>query len=185
MDGNVVLLSGGVDSLVCAELERRSGTLSHCLFVDYGHPSQAQEGWKAFAYCGAREVPLTVIQAFGMRLDDMQSQVGPRLVPARNAVLLSLAANASECGAIVIGCNKADSTDYADCRPDFLSNMATGLGVDIRAPLLTKTKPEIVAMARALGLRRSDSWSCYVGGLVECGTCPSCIEADLAWKVEP
>lgn len=53
-----VLLSGGIDSLVCAELARQAGELAVCVFVDYGHPAQVAEGWRAFAYAGSRGAPI-------------------------------------------------------------------------------------------------------------------------------
>ena len=182
----VILLSGGIDSLVCAELARESGDLVGCVFVDYGHPAQQMEGWKAFAYCGARGVTLRVVHAFGLDLGDMATAAGARVVPHRNAVLLSLAANAARGmggGSLVIGCNAADQADYTDCRALFLDAMQRALCVRIVAPLLSRQKPEIIEIARQAGLTREDAWSCYKAGPRPCGTCPSCREADRAWGV--
>lgn len=187
MDRAVVLLSGGIDSLVCAERERRAETLAGCVFVDYGHPAQIPEGWKAFAFCGSRAVPLRVVHVFGLDLGDMRSGFGARVVPGRNAVLLAAAANvAGSLGAreIVIGCNAADQRDYPDCRPAFLAAMQGALGLKVRAPLVTQAKASIVADARRLGLTREDAWSCYGPGPVPCGDCPCCRSADAAWSTE-
>lgn len=181
---DLVLLSGGIDSIVCAEDSRRRGELAGCVFVDYGHPAQVQEGWKAFAYCGSRRVTLKVIHAFGLDLGDMKAEEGARVVPSRNAALLSLASNAAAglgANALVIGCNAADQRDYSDCRAAFLESMGCALGIPIHAPLIGLSKAEIVSMAQAMGFGRDAAWSCYGAGPAPCGECPSCIEADRAW----
>ena len=181
----VVLLSGGIDSLVCAEQARRDGRLAGCVFVDYGHPAQIPEGWKSFAYAGSRGVPLKVVHVFGLDLGDMATEAGARVVPSRNALLLSAAANVARgMGArgIEIGCNAADQRDYPDCRASFLVAMATALDISIAAPLLGMDKARIIAEARRLGLARADAWSCYTPGPTECGECPSCREAWAAWS---
>lgn len=181
----VTLLSGGIDSLVCAEDARERGELAGCVFVDYGHPAQQAEGWKAFAYCGERGVPLKVVHVFGADLGDMGLQAGARVVPMRNAWLLALAANVAGSftsdPTLVIGCNLEDQRNYRDCRPGFLAGLAQVLGMRIAAPLRQKSKEEIIARARELGLSRRDAWSCYLGGANPCGTCPSCLESERAW----
>lgn len=183
----IVLLSGGIDSLVCAEWSRQAGQLAGCVFVDYGHPAQVAEGWKAFAYCGAREVPLKAVHAFGLDLGDMTAQHAARVVPSRNAALLSLAANVAPGmggNALVIGCNQADDRDYPDCRRGFLDAMEAALGLPVLSPLIGMSKAEIIAKAKQLGLTQADAWSCYTAGPRACGVCPSCLEADSAWSME-
>lgn len=184
-DRCLVLLSGGIDSLVCAEELRQAGQLAGCVFVDYAHPAQVAEGWKAFAYCGTREVPLKTVHAFGLDLGDMTAQHAARVVPSRNALLLSLAANVAPsmgADALVIGCNQADDRDYADCRRGFLDAVQLALGMPVLSPLIGLDKAQIIAKARALGLTQGDAWSCYTGGPKACGECPSCLEADQAWQ---
>jgi 7-cyano-7-deazaguanine synthase len=180
-----VLLSGGIDSLVCAERARVEGRLAGCVFVDYGHPAQIAEGWRAFAYAGERGVPLLAPHLRDLDLGTMPEAVGPCIVPARNAILLSVAANAAgRLGAesITIGANAADRDAYPDCRGPFLDAMSAALGLPIEAPLLTWDKPRIIAEARALGLSSADAWSCYGTGPIPCGVCASCVEASIAWS---
>lgn len=181
----VVLLSGGIDSLVCAELARQAGELAGCVFVDYGQPNQQFEAWKAFRYCLSRGVELRVLHAIGLGLGDMADGTAARVVPHRNAVLIAMACNhAASLGAseVQIGANAADQADYEDCRRDFFIAMHKATGLSIHAPLITKTKAEIVTMARNLGLSREDAWSCYEAGPKPCGECPSCVEAESAWS---
>lgn len=180
----VCLLSGGIDSLVCAELLRGRGDLAGCVFVDYGHPSQLVEGWKAFSYCGSRGVSLKVPHVRDIDLGDMGKEAGARVVPHRNLMLLALAANAARVlggAALAIGANHADQRDYVDCRPAFLESAGAALGMPVLAPVLHMGKKQIVALAQSYGLAESDAWSCYTPGPEPCGVCPSCLEARKAW----
>lgn len=188
----VVLLSGGVDSLVCAELAREAGTLAGCVFVDYGHPAQIAEGWKAFSYHGRHGVPLRVVHAFGLHLADMAGDSGSssRVVPARNLMLIASAANhAAGMGAdeVWIGATAGDDRDYPDCRASWIEAVdgvtRAACGVGVRAPLIAMVKAEVVREALRLGIHRSDSVSCYQPGSggAACGACASCVQADAAW----
>lgn len=135
----IVLLSGGIDSMVVAERARRDGRLHGCVFVDYGHPAQQAEGWRAFSYCGTRQVPLRVVHVFGLALGDMGAAVGARVVPNRNAVLLSAAANAAASMGgteLAIGAIANDQRDYLDCRPEFFAAISAALGIQVVAPLI-------------------------------------------------
>lgn len=181
-----VLLSGGLDSLVCAETARKNGALSGCVFIDYGHPAQIPEGWKAFSYCGSRQIRLKVVHVFGLDLGDMSSGVGARVVPCRNAILLAAAANAAfSMGAdtLTVGAILEDQEDYADCRPEFFLQMSKALGLRVSAPLIETSKLDVLRLAGKFGLRASDSWSCYGPGPEPCGTCPSCVVREQAERV--
>ena len=171
--------------MVVAELARERGILTGCVFVDYGHPAQQQEGWRAFAYCGERRLRLRVVHVFGLALGDMEAAVGARVVPCRNAVLLAAAANAAHAMggiALAIGAIADDQREYADCRPEFFDAMSAAVGLQINAPLLGLSKREVVAEARRLGLDPGASWSCYGPGPEPCGTCPSCVARSAAMQ---
>lgn len=180
----VVLLSGGVDSLVCAERMLAAGRLAGCVFVDYGHPARQREAWRAFAWAERREVRLHVLHAMGLHLGEMTGERGasPQVVPARNAVLLAMAANVAAswgAGYVAIGANESDLADYPDCRPRFLDRMSKALheacGVRVVAPLSFSTKPDIMQEAERHGIREGDAWACYGGGPKPCGACASCV----------
>jgi len=194
--GCVVLLSGGVDSIVCAEMARAAGELRGVVFVDYGHPAQTLEGWKAFAYHGKTGAPLRVVHAFGLHLAEMAgtSADSPRVVPARNLLLIAAAANhAADLGAteVWIGANAADDADYPDCRTAWIDALSavvrSAYGVTIQAPLAGMTKREIVDRARALGVHQSDTTACYQphNDGTPCGVCASCRCAGAAWDDNP
>lgn len=184
----VVLMSGGVDSMVCAEMALCAGKLAGCVFIDYGHPARQAEAWRAFAWAERRRVRLHVLHAMGLHLGEMDGAPGvsPQVVPARNAIFLAMASNiAASWGAaeVWIGANQADAADYPDCRSNVLTPLSHALlrscGVSVFAPLLHLAKPEIVQMAADYGLSPDEWWACYGGGPEPCGRCASCLAGDL------
>jgi len=112
-------------------------------------------------------------------------------VPARNTVLLGLAlghAEAVQAFDLFIGANAIDYSGYPDCRPEFLTqferlaNLATKAAVEgqgtfrVHAPLLHRTKAEIIREGTRLGVDYSLTLSCYDpdGAGRACGRCDSC-----------
>ena len=112
-------------------------------------------------------------------------------VPARNTVLLGLALGYAEtlnAFDIFIGANAIDYSGYPDCRPEFLNeferlaNLATKTAVEgqgtfrIHAPLLKKTKAEIIREGVRRGVDYSVTMSCYDPDSEgrACGRCDSC-----------
>jgi 7-cyano-7-deazaguanine synthase len=198
----VVLLSGGLDSMVCAGLAREAGFAVTALTIDYGqrHRVELEAARAVAAQLAERHIVLPLdLRAFGgsALTSDIavpKGGVGDGIpvtyVPARNTIFLSLAlglAEASEARDIYIGVNALDYSGYPDCRPEFiaefgrLANLATKAGVEgepftIHAPLLHMTKADIVREAARLGLDAGLSHSCYDpapdGGA--CGRCDAC-----------
>lgn len=188
MRKSIVLLSGGIDSLVIAEREFRAGTLAGVVFVDMAHPSQIAEGWKAFNFHGRSKIPLKAIHVFGLDLGDMTNAERAGVVPSRNLVLLSVASNAAASlggNVILIGATKTDAADYIDCRVEALKKISNAFvamgGLPIEAPLIQNTKADVIAEARELGLTKEDAWACYRPGLEPCRVCASCRESENAW----
>jgi len=129
--------------------------------------------------------------------------IPPTYVPARNTVFLALALAWSEVRGIddvFIGVNALDYSGYPDCRPEFiaaferLANLAcrstteNGRRLRIHAPLIDKTKAEIIRLGIELGVDYARTWSCYdprpgsgigAGGALPppraCGECDSCL----------
>lgn len=109
-------------------------------------------------------------------------------VPARNTVFLSVAlgwAEVLDADAVYFGANAVDYSGYPDCRPEYvmafqgLADLATKRGVEgrsirIEAPLLSKTKADIVRLGAELKAPLDKTWSCYLGGARQCGRCDSC-----------
>lgn len=200
----VVLLSGGLDSMVVAGLARERGFAIQALTIDYGqrHVRELQSARRITRELGvARHVilPLDLRQFGGSALTaDIDvpktgvegSEIPITYVPARNLVFLSLTtAFAEACGAedIFIGVNALDYSGYPDCRPEFIQSFAetarlgTKKGVEgetftIHAPLQHMNKADIARECDRLGLLPEWSWSCYdpAPDGRACGLCDSC-----------
>jgi 7-cyano-7-deazaguanine synthase len=198
----VVLLSGGLDSMVCAALAREQGYFVIALTIDYNQRHWVEiDAARAIAErLASRHIVLPLdLRAFGgsaltSDIDVPKSGVGEGIpvtyVPARNTVFLSLAlalAEASGARDIFVGVNALDYSGYPDCRPEFvaeferLANVATKAGVEgekftIHAPLLHMTKADIAREAQRLGLDPALSHSCYdpAPDGRACGQCDAC-----------
>jgi len=201
----VVVLSGGMDSCVCATLAVREHGAERvaALHVGYGQRTEAREQ-KAFeAICdrlGIRKRLLVRNQALGeiggSALTDASLPVpeaGPEIgnqipvtyVPFRNAHFLSLAVSWAEVlGAetICIGAVAQDSSGYPDCRPEYYEafNRLIAAGtregrIRIQTPLIAMRKVEIVKLGLELAAPFDLTWSCYRREDSACGSCESCV----------
>ena len=199
----VVLLSGGLDSMVCAGLACEQGFRLNALTIDYNqrHRIEIDAARDITARLGAaRHVVLPLdLRAFGgsaltadieVPKDGVGSGIPVTYVPARNLVFLSLTlAWAEAIGArdIFIGVNALDYSGYPDCRPEFiagfaaLADLATRTGDEgghfrIHAPLQHLRKADIAREAVRLGLDPGWSRSCYdpLHDGRACGLCDSC-----------
>ena len=200
----VVLLSGGLDSATTLAWARREGFVSHCLSVDYGqrHWAELDAATRIALAHGAaahKIVKLDLAQFGGSALTDAAvavpvSGIGTGIpvtyVPARNTILLSLALGWAEViGArhIFVGANAVDYSGYPDCRPEYLrafeamANLATkaaveGRTIEVRGPLVDKSKADIIRLALELGVDPAMTVTCYqpdANGRA-CGLCDAC-----------
>ena len=53
----------------------------------------------------------------------------------------------------------------------------------VLAPFVAWTKADIVRRGAELGVPFEDTWSCYKGGDVHCGTCGTCTERREAFEL--
>jgi 7-cyano-7-deazaguanine synthase len=200
----VVLVSGGLDSLVAAGLAKAAGFRLFALTIDYNqrHRIELRAAAQVAKALGAeRHVVLPVdLSAFGgSALTDasiavpksgVDGSIPPTYVPARNTIFLSLAlgwAEATGARDLIIGVNALDYSGYPDCRPAFIAAFeamaaqATKAGVEgrsfrIHTPLIAMSKADIAQEAARLGLDAGLSWSCYdpTPEGRPCGLCDSC-----------
>ncbi len=201
---SVVLVSGGLDSMVSAALAREAGHRLLALSIDYNqrHVVELAAARRIAAALGAERhvvLPLDLSAFGGSALTDasiavpkdgvVEDVIPVTYVPARNTIFLSLAlgwAEAAGARDLWIGVNALDYSGYPDCRPEFiagferLAELATRAGVEgdpfrIHAPLQTMTKADIAREAARLGIDAGMSWSCYDPvGELHCGRCDSC-----------
>ncbi len=199
----VVLVSGGLDSMISAASAKAAGYRVLALSVDYNqrHKVELAAAARVAEALGAeRHIVLPLdLSAFGgsaltadidVPKDGVQPGIPVTYVPARNTIFLSLAlgwAEAAGARDLFIGVNALDYSGYPDCRPEFiaafegLAEIATKAGVEgqpfkIHAPLQHMTKADIVREGTRLGVDMGISWSCYdptPEGL-HCGECDSC-----------
>jgi 7-cyano-7-deazaguanine synthase len=199
----VVLLSGGLDSMVTGALAREQGYRLHALTIDYGqrHRRELQSASTIAGKLGVErhvQLPLDLRQfgasALTADIDVPKTGIGDDIpvtyVPARNLLFLALTtafAESSGSSDIFIGVNALDYSGYPDCRPEFIASFAetarlgTKQGVEgrpfeIHAPLQHLTKADIARECERLRLDPAWSWSCYdpAPDGKACGLCDSC-----------
>ena len=197
----IVLLSGGMDSCVCAALAARDYNAA-AVHVSYGQLTEERERRSFHAICdrlGIRErlvVRNDALRAIGgSALTDASIAVPDSLslghgvpvtyVPFRNAHFLSVAVSWAEVlGAtkVYIGAVEPDSSGYPDCRPAYYKafNEVIRLGakegdIEIVTPLIAMHKAEIVTLGLELGAPFDLTWSCYSREDRACGVCDSCV----------
>ena len=194
MNGAVVLLSGGIDSTVALALTLQTTRYVETLTVSYGQTHNKEIG-AAHTIADHYQVGNTTITldpilfagsaltGFGGIPDNHADNPDTTYVPARNTVLLALAAARAETlhmGRVVIGCNKDDAAGYPDCRRNYLEAFRDVLAQGtinntwVSAPLLELTKPSIIKLAHHLNVPTHLTWSCYRGGDTPCGQCGAC-----------
>ena len=204
MSGDVVVLSGGLDSTVCTALAAREAGPLLALSFDYGqrHRVELARAAEVARHYGAEHlvVPIDLRGWGGSALTDDSIDVpaagGPAeagaipvtYVPARNLIFLSIAvgvAEARDAERVHLGVNALDYSGYPDCRPEFVESFRAtaalalkrgveGRPVDVCTPLVSLTKAEIVRLGLELGAPLHLTWSCYQGGEAPCGRCDSC-----------
>src|SRR5574341_699713 len=203
----VVLASGGLDSTVTAAVAKHDGIALHLLTVFYGQRhsvevDRARQVAQALGAVGHLVLNLDLRPIGGSALtadlavpkDRSEGARGRGIpityVPARNTILLSLAAAYAEtldAPRIYFGANVLDYSGYPDCRPEYLRAFeevlrlgtkagTEGKAVQIMTPLLRMTKAEIIRLGLALGAPLHLTHSCYdpAADGAACGRCDSC-----------
>jgi 7-cyano-7-deazaguanine synthase len=197
----IVLLSGGMDSCVCAALAARDHNAA-ALHVSYGQRTEARERRAFEAICdrlGIHERLIVHNEVFraigGSALTDSNiavpeshtvgKEIPVTYVPFRNAHFLSAAvswAEVMDAEKIYIGAVEQDSSGYPDCRPAYydafnkLVKMGTKEGrIEVVTPLIAMRKTDIIRLGLELGAPLDLTWSCYSEEERACGVCDSCV----------
>jgi 7-cyano-7-deazaguanine synthase len=201
MAESVVLVSGGVDSAVAfAEAVREDDETPVAVHARYGQHTGAKERECASSlasHYGAEYVEVELTDAFdafegGLTGDEDLSRhyddegVATSYVPMRNTVLLSVAAGVAEerrATDVWYGPNAEDRRGYADCRDEYAEAMEKALTLgtdrvdfDVRRPVVSMEKDEIIERGDELGVPFEHTWSCYQNDEEPCGVCASCEE---------
>ena len=197
----VVLLSGGMDSSVCAALAARDHDPA-ALHISYGQRTEQRERDSFHRICDRLEIherlvvrneALTLIG--GSALTDeriavpeshsLGHDIPVTYVPFRNAHFLAVAVSWAEvlgASKIYIGAVEQDSSGYPDCRPAYYEAFNQVIragtkegGIEVVTPLIAIRKSEIVRLGLELGAPFDLTWSCYSREDRACGVCDSCV----------
>jgi len=198
----IVLISGGMDSLVSTAIAKRDGYELAALHLNYGQRTERKE-LECFenitAHYGIKEklvVDVTHLSRIGgssltdktievSRANIHSKEIPTSYVPFRNANILSIAVSWAEvigANRIFIGAVEEDSSGYPDCRKEFYAafNQMIKLGtkptsdIQIITPVIDMKKSAIVKLGLEMNAPFELSWSCYQENEVACGVCDSC-----------
>ena len=196
----VVLLSGGMDSCVCAALAARDHDAA-AVHVSYGQRTELRERRSFEAICDRLGIQdRLVVRNDALRAIGGSALTDPEIrvpeshaigagvpvtyVPFRNAHFLAVAVSWAEVlGAekVYIGAVEPDSSGYPDCRPEYYRafNEVVRAGtkegaIEVVTPLIAMRKAEIVRLGLELKAPFDLTWSCYQREDRACGVCDSC-----------
>jgi 7-cyano-7-deazaguanine synthase len=201
----VVLLSGGMDSCVCAALAARDQQTA-AVHVSYGQRTQERERRSFESICDRLEIrDRLLVRNEALRAIGGSALTDPGIavpethalgagvpggvpvtyVPFRNAHFLAVAVSWAEVlGAekVYIGAVEPDSSGYPDCRPEyyraFNEVVKTGTKegtIRVVTPLIAMRKAGIVRLGLELNAPFDLTWSCYQREDRACGVCDSCV----------
>lgn len=197
----VCIISGGMDSALSAKIAQNEGYEIIAVHFNYGQRTQVKEltcfHQVATSVCAIKtyEIDLPFFEQIGasaltdksieVPTDGLEEGVPVTYVPFRNGIFLSIATAIAEkhsAEALFIGVVEEDSSGYPDCRQSYIEQMqkAINLGtkeetqLEIRMPLVSLKKSQIVQKSLELGVPLKYTWSCYKEEEKACGVCDSC-----------
>jgi 7-cyano-7-deazaguanine synthase len=200
--GQLVLVSGGLDSVTALYAAYAQGAPTTAVSFDYGARHGDRElpcaAWHA-THLGVRHLVIPLEAAFAAMHSALLTHSGGAIpdghyeeasmkqtvVPFRNGVMIAVAAGLAESlGArrVVIAAHAGDHAIYPDCREAFMDAMGravelgTYAGIVLHRPFIAMDKAQIVQRGAELGVDYARTWSCYKGGTLHCGTCGTCVE---------
>ena len=198
-----MLLSGGMDSCVCAALAARD-TQAAAMHISYGQRTEDRERQAFSRICDRLSIEKRlvlrneVLRAVGgsaltdpsIQVPETEGEIGSHgipvtYVPFRNAHFLAAAVSWAEvldATRVYIGAVEQDSSGYPDCRPAYYKAFNTVIQagtregkIEIVTPLIAMRKAEIVRLGLELGAPFDLTWSCYSREDRACGVCESCV----------
>ena len=194
----VILLSGGIDSVTTLYFAKSQNYKSTAIIFDYGQRHRREiDSAKYIAkltktdyYLIRSSFPWVNSSLTKNNIKVAQDRkLGQRVIPltyvsGRNIIFLSYGFSLAEsikAQSVFLGAHVQDYSGYPDCRPEFLNNFQTAANsgmkstkIRIVAPLINKSKREIIRMGLDLGVPFEKTWSCYVGERRPCLRCDSC-----------
>jgi len=203
-DKTVLVLSGGMDSITLLYQLIEFKHQVFPITFDYGQ-RHVKEIDAARAFCESFGLPHKVVDVSGLRdvlggsalTDEIdvpdghyeEESMRVTVVANRNLIMLSIAwGYATSIGAhrIATAVHAGDHFIYPDCRPEFIDSAQATMrlavqGMDheprsILTPYIHYSKGQIADVGKRLNVPYEDTWTCYKGQELHCGTCGSCTE---------
>lgn len=201
MNKSIILLSGGLDSLVSLGAAKEEFNITLALTFDYGQKSAGYEIDASKKICDYYKINHKVIKLdwlkeithtslvsndeipTGEGLKDSVESMKNVWVPNRNGLFLNIAgafADGENYSHIFIGANKEEAQTFSDNTQNFIDavnkefEFSTQNQVKVIAPLINLDKNEIVKLALDKGVPLELTRSCYKNSLKHCGNCESC-----------
>ena len=214
----VAIVSGGLDSVTMAYHLADQGYALSLISYDYGQRHKKEIEFaklcSAQLQAGHHIVDLTMLTSLmntsSLTSPDVEVPDGHyaeetmkiTVVPNRNAIMINVAtalAVSRNYDFVATGVHGGDHFIYPDCRPEFIASQAATLRLsnagfisesfDVLAPFVNISKADIVSLGHKIGVPWLETWSCYKGGDIHCGSCGTCFERreafELAGVVDP
>lgn len=205
----LVLLSGGLDSVVSLAAIRQNSDIEIALTFNYGQKAFRSELSASKNICRHYNIEHKVIELDWLKeisktkvpklnesdLENktlMQKTAKSAWVPNRNGLFINIAASfcdAMELDEIIIGANKEEAATFKDNSKAFIDAINCSLKNSARtapkviAPLIEMDKKEIIEKAVELNVPFELIRSCYNDTEKNCGTCESCLRLKRAVKL--
>ena len=204
---SIILLSGGLDSVVSLALEKKNLNITLALTFDYGQKSATKEIVASKKLCEfynlehkvikldwLKEITKTALVSAeevpsGDALNNEENSAKAVWVPNRNGLFLNIAgafADAQNFSHIIIGANKEEAQTFPDNTKDFIERVnaefefSTRIKPQVVAPLIDCDKVEIVRLALENNVPLEMLNSCYKNTQKHCGICESCVRLKKA-----
>ena len=197
MSRGIILLSGGLDSLVSLGLAKEKYVICLALTFDYGQKSAQYEIQASKEICKFYNIEHKIIKLDWLKnithtalVEDKElpSEIDENSaknvwVPNRNGLFLNIAgafADGENFDYIVIGANKEEGKTFPDNSEEFIEAVNSEFEFSTRkhpkviAPLINYDKNDIVKSALDNDIPLQLVHSCYANGEKHCGKCESC-----------
>ena len=199
MSKDIILLSGGLDSLVSLGLGMQKYGISLALTFDYGQKALEQEVSTSKNICDYYKIEHKVIKLDWLKnvthtalvedkelpegIDNPEDSAKSVWVPNRNGLFLNIAgsfADGNDYDYIIIGANKEEGQTFPDNTQEFIDRInaefefSTQKHPKVVAPLINYDKNDIVKQAIEHNIPLEFVRSCYSNGKKHCGKCESC-----------
>jgi 7-cyano-7-deazaguanine synthase len=197
----ILIYSGGLDSTTLLYKLKAEGREVKALSINYGQKHSKELDY-AEKICAELGVEFKVVDLSGIRsllrgssqTDDSvavpdghyaEDVMKKTIVSNRNMIMLAVAgawAISEKADTIAYAAHAGDHAIYPDCREEFVGPLNQALqnadwhSVSIERPFINTTKTGIVKEGSLLNVPFANTWSCYKGNDLHCGTCGTCYE---------